>query len=286
MGKLEEIAELAARLAGDAPPPVIRAYHASPFDFDKFDSAHIGKGEGQQAYGPGLYFAQSPAVIEEYYKAFKHFRPTTSGEWSKYTVRNAEDMLKAADGDRSVAIERLEALLPGAVDDLSLRPQIEDAIAYLQNQSPPKRTRYAVQIHHPETSLLDYDLPLAKQNEKVRAVIDEDALFNAAADGGTLGPDFDVNAPVGPILAGHAAAGGRQAAFGLFGALREAGVPGMRYLDGYSRSGAPRPRKTRNYVMFPGSEDAIEIIRKYGWLLPATYAAGEAAGTSPQPQMR
>lgn len=286
MGKIDEVAGLLTRLAGDAPTPAIRAYHASPYDFNKFDSAHIGKGEGQQAYGPGLYFAQSPSVMEEYYKAFKTFRPTTSGEWSKYTVRDAEGMLKSADGDRSLAVERLQALLPGAVDDLSLRPQIEDAIAYLQNQAAPKRTRYAVQIHHPESSLLDYDLPLAKQNERVRTVIDEEALLDAAADGGTLGPDFDFGEPIGPILAGHAAAGGRQASFGLFGALREAGVPGMRYLDGYSRSGAARPNKTRNYVMFPGSEDAIEIIRKYGWLLPATYAAGEAAGTPPQPQMR
>jgi hypothetical protein len=41
----------------------------------------------------------------------------------------------------------------------------------------------------------------------------------------------------------------------------EAGVPGVRYLDSGSRGTAGG---TRNYVMFPGTEDSIRILRKYG----------------------
>ena len=41
-------------------------WHGSPHKFDKFDSAHIGKGEGAQAYGHGLYLADSPDVADEY----------------------------------------------------------------------------------------------------------------------------------------------------------------------------------------------------------------------------
>ena len=37
----------------------IRAYHGSPHDFDKFDLSKIGTGEGAQAYGHGLYFAEN-----------------------------------------------------------------------------------------------------------------------------------------------------------------------------------------------------------------------------------
>ncbi len=44
----------------------IRAYHGSPYDFDKFDAAKIGTGEGNQAYGRGLYFADSPGVAGSY----------------------------------------------------------------------------------------------------------------------------------------------------------------------------------------------------------------------------
>lgn len=36
-------------------PKGITAYHGSPHDFDKFSLEHIGKGEGAQAYGHGLY---------------------------------------------------------------------------------------------------------------------------------------------------------------------------------------------------------------------------------------
>ena len=40
----------------------VRGYHASPHDFDVFDSSKIGTGEGQQIFSEGLYVAQHPAV--------------------------------------------------------------------------------------------------------------------------------------------------------------------------------------------------------------------------------
>ena len=43
-------------------------YHGSPHKFDKFDSSKIGTGEGAQAYGHGLYLAESPGVAESYAK--------------------------------------------------------------------------------------------------------------------------------------------------------------------------------------------------------------------------
>lgn len=47
-----------------APKAAIRAYHASPHDFDKFEWSPrtFGTGEGAQSYGAGLYFAESPLV--------------------------------------------------------------------------------------------------------------------------------------------------------------------------------------------------------------------------------
>src|SRR6185312_13801657 len=44
----------------------IKAYHGSPHDFDAFDLSKIGTGEGAQAYGHGLYFAENPAVAGAY----------------------------------------------------------------------------------------------------------------------------------------------------------------------------------------------------------------------------
>lgn len=254
-------------------PRYIRAYHASPYDFDRFDASKMGTGEGVQAYGPGLYFAESPAVAEEYRKQFLRLRPNVDGKWSGRTVRDAEDSVAKA-GSRERAIEHLEALLPSVLEDVSLRPQVEDAIAYLRGSTPPRVRTYEVKINHSPRTLLDYDAPLAQQNAAVRSVITEDDLVDAAVDGGIIGPDFDAMGPIGPILTGHSAASGKQAATEIFGRLREAGVPGLRYRDGFSRSGQRLRSPTSNYVMFPGTEDSIRILRKYGLLAPM--AAGAA----------
>jgi hypothetical protein len=43
-------------------------FHGSPHKFDKFDMGKVGTGEGNQAYGHGLYFAENPKVAQEYAK--------------------------------------------------------------------------------------------------------------------------------------------------------------------------------------------------------------------------
>lgn len=53
------------------PGAELTAYHASPYAFTQFDPSKIGTGEGAQAFGHGLYFAQHPEVMEEYYQQFK-----------------------------------------------------------------------------------------------------------------------------------------------------------------------------------------------------------------------
>lgn len=63
--------------AGTAPKGALRsgparnekgftAYHGSPHDFDRFSMGKIGTGEGKQAEGFGLYFAENPRVAEKY----------------------------------------------------------------------------------------------------------------------------------------------------------------------------------------------------------------------------
>jgi hypothetical protein len=44
----------------------LRAYHGSPYVFDKFSTESIGKGEGYQAFGWGLYFTSSRKIAEFY----------------------------------------------------------------------------------------------------------------------------------------------------------------------------------------------------------------------------
>ena len=44
-------------------------WHGSPHKFEAFDASKIGTGEGAQAYGHGMYFAESPDVAKSYQQA-------------------------------------------------------------------------------------------------------------------------------------------------------------------------------------------------------------------------
>ena len=74
----------------------IAALHASPHSFRKFDTAHMGKGEGAQAYGWGLYFAQNPEVNRSYMNQFAQDKAT----WKFREVETAaiEEMQRALVG--------------------------------------------------------------------------------------------------------------------------------------------------------------------------------------------
>ncbi|WP_300806072.1 hypothetical protein [uncultured Akkermansia sp.] len=74
----------------------IAALHASPHSFRKFDTAFMGKGEGAQAYGWGLYFAQNPEVNRSYMNQFAKDKTT----WKFREVETAaiEEMQRALVG--------------------------------------------------------------------------------------------------------------------------------------------------------------------------------------------
>lgn len=61
------------------------AYHGSPHDFDEFTTKKIGTGEGEQAYGWGLYFAGRKEVAEWYRKSLSNARIKTIKYGRQYT---------------------------------------------------------------------------------------------------------------------------------------------------------------------------------------------------------
>jgi hypothetical protein len=62
-------------------------WHGSPHKFDKFDSSKIGTGEGAQAYGHGLYFAEAPDVAKSYIPANSQAQETIASMLKKETAR-------------------------------------------------------------------------------------------------------------------------------------------------------------------------------------------------------
>ena len=62
------------------------AWHGSPHDFDRFSTEHMGTGEGAQAFGWGLYFADRKGVAESYRNNLAspalHINDTPYKEWA------------------------------------------------------------------------------------------------------------------------------------------------------------------------------------------------------------
>jgi DNA-binding ferritin-like protein len=71
---------------------MVKAYHGSPAAFKGFSTKYIGRGEGNQAYGWGLYFAENPKVSTSWY--MERLVPTYYGTDSSRSIENGGDVLK------------------------------------------------------------------------------------------------------------------------------------------------------------------------------------------------
>ncbi len=292
MGKLDEL--------GDSVRQVIRAYHGSPYDFDRFDASKIGTGEGAQAYGHGLYFAESEPVARGY-------RDSLSG----HVIIDGEPMPDSMAGNDYILANALANKQYEHIEDW--RRKAQERYSYFSRKTEEARARYQqdpdgegvlaelgrvkhaadleadvlaafrrfegrrvernpgrmyeVEIAHPANTLLDWDAPISQQPQAVRRAFGEFAI-DRPGDGRRVyqdiaarrGEEFDDD--MTGFLAHRAAAQ----------ELLQEGIPGIRYLDGNSRSSG---QGTRNYVMFPGTEDSIRILRKYA--IPGAVGTGAAA---------
>lgn len=79
--------------ANDATKVGIRAFHGSPHDFDKFDISKIGTGEGGQAYGHGLYFADIEDVARGYRDRLTSHSPDSGTMYEVNINANPDDFL-------------------------------------------------------------------------------------------------------------------------------------------------------------------------------------------------
>ncbi len=83
-------------------------YHGSPHAFDAFDMSKIGTGEGAQAYGHGLYFAESPDVANYYQKTGINATPSIR----KNGARVEDELLSSARPGDNVFAAQINSDLP------------------------------------------------------------------------------------------------------------------------------------------------------------------------------
>jgi hypothetical protein len=231
----------------------IKAYHSSPHDFDKFDLAKIGTGEGAQVYGHGLYFAESPAVSGQGGEYWKQFQRKFSGDELAASIAlkqsnfDREAAIAAARDDLDYMRQRQSGLVHPGANREGLAGMIAGAereLALLESRKPVGPRTYEVNINADPAHLLDWDKPLREQNKDVFNRFSDAAMPGRKSDP-LLRELFGEGAIPSEYLGLFDKSSGAQAyktlaaegkgAPAFSQQLSEAGIPGIKYLDEGSR---------------------------------------------------
>jgi hypothetical protein len=243
-------------------------FHGSPHKFTKFDSSKIGTGEGAQVYGHGLYLAENPAVAKEYSKLDPVGGPIPSPLRfiSGQEVQPGTGAYKAASLLDTMTLPQARKMVDGWMkdarpDQVEYFQEVASTLASIPKKSEVKQAKpggnlYQVDLPDEQIAkMLDYDKPLSKQPEYIKQqlldLIEYEGLpeylrKDIVEDRG-LNTGQRVYEELVKTLGSDKAASE---------ALRQASIPGIRYLDEGSRGVG---KGTSNFVVFPGMEDTLRI---------------------------
>jgi len=228
-------------------PIGMTVWHGSPHKFTKFDMSKIGTGEGAQAYGHGLYVAESPEVAQNYADFVKRITPLD--------LKDAKSRLLKMETDN------WKRYKPSDIE--TQRRIVADYEKRLADKSV-----YKVDIPDEAVArMLDWDKKLSEQAPEVLDAIKKSSakygpvrgnapIYSDAAAPYMTGHDFyrDLANALsdGGVRRGSTALSGQDAIASQH--LKELGIPGIRYLDGGSRTAGSG---SSNFVLF---DDAMARI--------------------------
>ena len=228
-----------SELAMQTPFNAITAFHGTPHKIlGKFDISKVGTGEGAQAYGHGMYFAENPNVAKEYQKIVQGPESTAQHYLEMYkTPKNAISVLESGLTPNLTAEAKQHSL---------------DAINVLKSGKELKGNLYKVDIPDADIpNMLDWDKPLTQQTPEVQAILKD--RFPSAFD--------DPRQATGQALYKE-----QVKKMGLTGQknpeqfmsdyLNEYGIKGIRYLD----EGSRKTGGTSNFVVFDPS--TVKILEE------------------------
>jgi hypothetical protein len=165
----------------------VDAYHGSPYVFDKFQTEFIGKGEGAQVFGWGLYFTDLKEIAQNYYEKLSTRKILVDGNFveksdgfEKFTAANS-----VATYGYERALERnIELLNEGYLDSDILNGVIAE-IKLLKDkkvQFKKEGAIYKVSLHKgkapSEYNWLEWDKPVSERAKKI-IIENEEYLKNA-----------------------------------------------------------------------------------------------------------
>jgi len=188
-----------------------KVYHGTPYDIDRFSIENVGTGEGAQAFGWGLYFAES-ADVANYYAIKVGSKPSKE---LLYEIADSglQDMTVLAKKMRSEG--KSEKLISEA-ERLGSRK---------------KGNLYTVELNPDSSQFLDWNLPLKEQSENIQGLltkIDKDTYSSS-------GIDYDAN-ELGQSTYSRISGSPKDKSKKLL----SSGIKGIRYFDGESKN---RPYK-------------------------------------------
>ena len=261
--------------------PGIRAFHGSPHDFDRFSTGSIGTGEGNQAYGHGLYFAESEDVARNYRDSLTKLRKDGTTPAPKDSIADSFEKEYGLSEYESFNNTTLDDVIETIQDDAvetsadgngNVRYEFSDGSGYLITKdgkvTPSGEVAgrmYEVNIDADPKDLLDWDKPLLEQPALLSKIDDRYGDHEIVL--AQLGVDIRSN-PTGMDLA-DALNMRRGDSSGPPRLLQEIGIKGVKYADAFTRHKSP-DKQSKNFVIF--DDRLIDISRKYGVTIPVAAA--------------
>jgi len=251
------------------------AFHGTPHKIvDKFDINKVGTGEGAQAYGHGMYFAENPKVAQEYadelgskidvngnplYVANKTIGTTGNAELDDYLIANLGNV-KDTKKQMLADIKDVRSTNPDAAKEMQQTlAQLRKSNVAVQN----KGNFYKVDIPDADISkMLDWDKPFNQQTPEVRSAFNK--LYSdvniADSDNADWFKNIDKDrASMSAMYNNLATSDNLKGAKDVSRLLSEQGVTGVRYLDEGSRGAG---KGTSNFVTFNPEE--VKILEENG----------------------
>lgn len=251
----------------------LNAWHGTPHNIQgKFDINKVGTGEGAQAYGHGIYFAENPNVAKEYQKRLASDKGFSFDGKSGLTRQEVQDLVNAKYGsgyldgvirpsgvadsfidDMVTGITRPEGAYPKQYKTGSERAKIYDELRGKISHAEPGNL-YKVDIPDEQIpKMLDWDKPLSKQSPEIQDLLKDKAGFFGDENVGVALSRANNNKLFGGDLIGKNEATPKD----ISNYFSSIGITGIKYLDEGSRSAG---KGTSNFVVFDPA--TVKILEK------------------------
>jgi len=230
------------------------AYHGSPYMFDKFDISKLGTGEGSQAYGHGMYFAENMPTARQFAAISSNpgFRQGT-GTGTDLATLDAIIKLNArnfTDGD----VNKLADIIKRKPGAFSKPDQMLERISSYVNDNPPS---YLYKVDVPDAAaktFLNWDQPISSQKQGTKALQQINKKYDFGYDNSFTGGDFYKALTTDFIRAGKAT-NQKEAQKLVSEELNKIGIKGIRHLDPNAKT-----EGLSNFVVFDPS--TVKILER------------------------